>query len=230
MWEVFSQNWQFFLLGTFPKGPIGGLAMTIIIAVVSLLIVFPLSVGVALLARSKHTWVRKLILAYTTLVRGFPLLMLLLWIYFFLPQLLGFPLSPFSTIVIAIVLFQAAYLGEVIRGGIEALPKGQAEAALALGLKPWMINIKIILPQALYNVIPGILNQFTAVIKETSLAYVIALGEVTYSASQINGILMTRPMDVYLVLAGLYFIVCFSLTQIAALLDRRISRSRSQAA
>ncbi|EUC00006.1 polar amino acid ABC transporter, inner membrane subunit [Rhizobium sp. CF080] len=227
MWQVFSENWEFFLLGTYPRGPIGGLAMTLIIAVVSLAITFPFAIGVALLRGSKSVWVRRACEAYTTLIRGCPLLMLLLWIYFFLPQLLGFPLSPFTTLVIAIVFFQTAYLSEVIRGGIEALHKGQTEAALALGLKRWMIIWKIILPQALYNVIPGILNQFTSVIKETSLAYVIALGEVTYSASQVNGILMTRPMEVYMVLAALYFVLCFSLTQIAGLLDRRIARNRS---
>ena len=228
MWQIIVENWRFLLIGTFPNGPIGGLAMTLLIAITSLAITFPFAILVALARSMGPKWARVTATVYVTILRGCPLLLLLLWIYFYLPVLLGFPLSPFLTLVIAIVIFQTAYLSEVIRGGIEALPKGQTEAALSLGLKRWAIIWKIILPQALYNVIPGIINQFTAVVKETSLAYVIALAELTYSATQINNILMTKPLEVYLILAGMYFVVCYALSSLAAYLDRAIARNRNQ--
>lgn len=226
MIEVLRDNWSFLLWGYFPNGPIGGLAMTLLIALASLAITFPFAIAMALARAMGPRWLRVAAATYVTVMRGIPLLMLLLWIYFFLPVALGFPLSPFITIVIAIVIFQTAYLSEVIRAGIEALPYGQTEAALSLGLRKPMIVAKIILPQALFNVIPGIINQFTSVVKETSLAYVIALAELTYSASLINAQLMVKPLEVYLVLAMFYFVLCFSLSQVADMLDRSISAKR----
>lgn len=226
MIEIFLDNWRYLLIGAWPNGPVGGLAMTLALAVLAIVITFPFAVLVAIGRTMGPRWLRRTIVVYVTAIRGIPLLMLLLWIYFFLPLALGFPLSPFVTLLIAIVIFQIAYLSEVIRSGIEALPKGQFEAAASLGLSQRVTLLKVILPQALLNVLPGIMNLFTSVVKETSLAYVIALGELTYSASQINAQLMTRPMEVYLMLALIYFVLCWSLSASARWMDRRITAKR----
>ncbi|MBH1973510.1 MAG: amino acid ABC transporter permease [Rhodobacteraceae bacterium] len=228
MIEIFLNNWRYLLLGAFPNGPLGGLAMTLALAISAIALTFPLAVLLALGRTMGASWLRVAIVTYVTVIRGIPLLMLLLWIYFFLPLVLGFPLSPFLTVLIAIVLFQVAYLSEVIRGGLDSLPKGQFEAAAALGMSRSVMLIKVILPQVLLNVLPGIMNLFTSVVKETSLAYVIALAELTYSASQINATLMVKPMQVYMMLALIYFALCWSVSAAAGWMDRRIATRRSQ--
>lgn len=230
MLQLIQDYWLFFLIGDYPRGPIGGLAMTMIIALLSLAITFPLAVLVALARLSTNKLILYPATAFVYLIRGMPLLMLLFWVYFFLPVALGFPLSGFTSIVIAIVLFQTSYLSEVIRAAIEALPRGQMEAAKSIGMRYWPMMGRIILPQALFNAIPGILNQLTAIIKETSLGYVLAVNEITYVAATVNGITITRAIEVFAILAMTYFILCFGLTQLAALMEKRVVQKRTQVA
>ncbi len=230
MLDLIQNYWLYFLIGDYPRGPIGGLAMTMIIALLSLAITFPLAVLMALARISPLRWISWPATGFVYLIRGMPLLMLLFWVYFFLPILLGFPLSGFWSIVISIVVFQTAYLAEVIRAAIEALPKGQTEAARSIGMRYGSMMRRIILPQALFNAIPGILNQLTAIIKETSLGYILAVNEITYVAGTINGLLITRAIEVFAILAATYFVLCFSLTQLATVMERRIIRKRTQVA
>lgn len=230
MLDIVRDYWLYFLIGDYPKGPLGGLAMTLLIALLSLVLTFSLAVLMALARISPLAWIRYLAAGFVYVVRGMPLLMLLFWVYFFLPVALGFPLSGFWSIVIAIVVFQTAYLAEVIRAAIEALPKGQMEASRSLGMRYWSMMGRIILPQALFNAVPGILNQLTAIIKETSLGYILAVNEVTYVASTINGLLITRSVEIFAILAATYFVLCFGLTHVAGLLERRINRKRAQVA
>lgn len=227
MMEILSDYGLFLLLGDYSRGIVGGLALTLLIAAASLALTFPFALGVALLRTSGRKWLLRPAACYVYGVRGIPLLMLILWIYFFLPVVVGDILNPFWTIVVALVIFQTAYLSEVFRAGIEAIHPGQSEAGLALGLRRPVILLKIILPQALVNVIPGIISQFTMLIKETSLGYVIALNELTFSASQVSSTLMTRPMEVYIILASIYFIVCFTISSCARFLEYRIAARRN---
>jgi polar amino acid transport system permease protein len=115
----------------------------------------------------------------------------------------------------------------VVRAGIQALPKGQVEASRALGLGYWKTNLWVIMPQALYNMVPSLISQFVSIIKETSIGYVISVQELTFAANQINSNLLTRPFPVFLILAITYFAVCFVLTQCAQHLERTITRKRS---
>ncbi len=228
MIEILQQHWLFLLVGDYPKGPLGGLAMTLLITITSMVLAFPCAVLVALCRTSGirlFVWPST---AFVYLIRGTPLLMLVFWIFFAGPVILGFTLSAFATIVIAIVSFQTAYLSEVIRGGIEGLPKGQTEAARALGLGYFVTTWKVILPQALYNVIPGILNNLTAIFKESSLAYVISLHELTFAALQVMNFEMRRPFQGLVLLAAIYFCCCFALSQTASWLEVRVARKRER--
>lgn len=228
MIEILQQHWLFLLVGDYPKGPLGGLAMTLLITITSMVLAFPCAVLVALCRTSGirlFVWPST---AFVYLIRGTPLLMLVFWIFFAGPVILGFTLSAFATIVIAIVSFQTAYLSEVIRGGIEGLPKGQTEAARALGLGYFVTTWKVVLPQALYNVIPGILNNLTAIFKESSLAYVISLHELTFAALQVMNFEMRRPFQVLVLLAAIYFCCCFALSQTASWLEVRVARKRER--
>ena len=131
--------------------------------------------------------------------------------------------------MIALVVYEAAYLSEIIRAGIEGLPRGQTEAATSLGLRYWPTTIKVVLPQSLHNMLPSMVSQFVSTIKETSLGYVISAHELTFAAAQVNNVLLTQPFEVYGILALTYFALCFALTSLARLIERRISASRGGA-
>jgi polar amino acid transport system permease protein len=215
------------LVGQYPNGPLGGLALTFILAVLGLALAFPLGVVLALarVSRSKLLYWPATALVYV--MRGLPLLMLIFWVYFFLPAIVGRPVSGFSTLLATLVIYEAAYLAEIVRAGIQSLPQGQMEAARAVGLTYMQAMRKVILPQALYNMVPAMLSQFVSTIKETSLGYVISVNELTYAANQVNSALLTKPFPVFAVLAAIYFLLCFSLTQVARHLERRVARRRA---
>ncbi|HTD03181.1 amino acid ABC transporter permease, partial [Undibacterium sp.] len=107
------------------------------------------------------------------------------------------------------------------------LPRGQSEAARALGMSYMQTIVNIILPQALYNMLPAMVSQFVSTIKETSLGYVISVNELTFAANQVNSTLLTKPFPVFMLLALIYFLLCFSLSQFAHFLERRISKKRA---
>ena len=214
------------LVGQYPNGPLGGLAITLVLSVLGLALAFPLGVAIALARMSASGWLRFPAAAVVYVVRGVPLLMFIFWVYFFVPVITGRTVSGFTTMVITLVIYQAAYLAEIVRAGIEGLPSGQTEAARAVGLNYRQTVTKVVLPQALYNMVPALVSQFVSTIKETSLGYVISVNEVTFAANQINSSLMTQPFQVYFVLAAIYFCLCFSLTRLARWLERRITRRR----
>lgn len=229
MLEILQNNWLLFLVGQYPHGPIGGLVMTLFMAALSLALCFPFAVGLALARLSPYRWLRLPATAIVHTVRGLPLIMFIFWTYFFSPLIIGRAVGGVETLVIALVVYEAAYLSEIIRAGIEGLPRGQTEAATSLGLRYWPTTIKVVLPQALHNMLPSMVSQFVSTIKETSLGYVISAHELTFAAAQVNNVLLTQPFEVYGILALTYFALCFALTSLARLIERRISAGRGGA-
>ncbi|MBR3193323.1 amino acid ABC transporter permease [Bosea sp. (in: a-proteobacteria)] len=229
MLEILQNNWLLFLVGQYPHGPIGGLVMTLFMAALSLALCFPFAIGLALARLSPYRWLRLPATAIVHTVRGLPLIMFIFWTYFFSPLIIGRAVGGVETLVIALVVYEAAYLSEIIRAGIEGLPRGQTEAATSLGLRYWPTTIKVVLPQALHNMLPSMVSQFVSTIKETSLGYVISAHELTFAAAQVNNVLLTQPFEVYGILALTYFALCFALTSLARLIERRISASRGGA-
>jgi len=175
---------------------------------------------------SAYRWLRWPVTALVMTVRGTPLLMVVFWAYFFLPSVTGVRTNQFSTMLIALVLFDGAYLAEIVRAGILGVPKGQSEAARSLGLGVSGALRFVVLPQALRSMLPSLVNQFASSIKETSLGYIIGLQEVSFIASQINNLELTKPMPIYLILAGTYFLLCFGLSRLAFWLERSLSVPR----
>lgn len=226
MLEILQNNWLLFLIGQYPHGPIGGLAMTLFMASIALALCFPFAIGLALARLSPYRWLRLPATAIVHTVRGLPLIMFIFWTYFFSPLLIGRAVGGVETLVIALVVYEAAYLSEIIRAGIEGLPRGQIEAATSLGLRYWPTTIKVVLPQALHNMLPSMVSQFVSTIKETSLGYVISAHELTFAAAQVNNVLLTQPFEVYGILALTYFVLCFALTSLARFIERRISAGR----
>jgi polar amino acid transport system permease protein len=123
----------------------------------------------------------------------------------------------------ALVIFNGAYLAEIVRAGIEGVPRGQVECARALGLGYWQSMRHVILPQALRNMLPSLVGQLVTTMKETSLGYIIGLSEVSFIASQINAQVITQPAQVYFILALTYFLLCFGMARLGRLLEKRLS-------
>lgn len=224
MLELIQDYWLYFLVGQYPNGPLGGLALTLILATLGLLLSLPLGLVFGLMRVSPYAWLRWPITALVYVVRGTPLLMVVFWAYFFLPTITGVKTDQFWTMLIALVIFDAAYLAEIVRAGILGLPKGQMECARALGLPYLKAMRTVILPQALRNSLPSLVNQFISTIKETSLGYIIGLTEVSFIASQINAQVITKGAQVFSILAITYLVLCFALSRVAYALERRLVR------
>jgi general L-amino acid transport system permease protein len=209
----------------------GGLPLTLILATFGLAFAFPLAVLVALGRRStKLPAVKFLCVLYVELIRGVPLVALLymasVMFPLFMPE--GVNIDKLLRAQIAIILFAAAYLAEVVRGGLQALPKGQAEAADALGLSYWKKTGFIILPQALRLVIPPLVNTFIGFFKDTSLVLIVGL----FDLLNMGKIALTDPpwqsfsTEVYLMLAVIYIAFCFAMSQYSRGLERELDRAR----
>ncbi|WP_343584359.1 amino acid ABC transporter permease [Herbaspirillum sp.] len=214
------------LIGEFPRGPLGGLALTLILAVSGLVCAFPLAV---LFGIARTSSIRAIALPAAAIVhtlRGLPVLMLIFWAYFIVPLLTGKSISGTTTVICALVAYEVAFLGEVIKAGIQAIPKGQVEASRSLGMSYFKTLQDVVLPQALFNMIPSILNQLISLIKNTSLAYIISVNELTYAAYQVNAQLLTKPFQVYFLLAMTYFAICYGLSSMVGLAERRIKQKR----
>ena len=225
MLELIDTYWVYFLIGQYPNGPLGGLALTLGLASLGLLLGLPLGVLLGIARVSPYAWLRRPITALVFVVRGTPLLMVIFWAYFFLPSVTGVTTDQFATMLIALVVFDAVYLAEIVRAGIQGVPKGQVEAARSLGLGYWRTMRTVVLPQATRAMLPSLVNQFVSTIKETSLGYIIGLTEVAFITTQINTQVFTRPAELYGILGLTYFILCFSLSRFAYWLERRLARS-----
>jgi general L-amino acid transport system permease protein len=211
----------------------GGLPITLILATFGLAAAFPLAVLVALGRRARDLPVLRLLcIAYVELIRGVPLISLLFMASVMFPLFMPEGLDPDKLLraQIAIILFAGAYLAEVVRGGLQALPKGQYEAADALGLSYGRKMRLVILPQALRLVIPPLVNTFTGFFKDTSLVLIIGIFDLLTAGK----VAMADPAwtgfstEIYLVLAAIYFLFCFAMSRYSHGLERQFGRARTR--
>jgi polar amino acid transport system permease protein len=157
------------------------------------------------------------------LVRGTPLLVqLMLW--YLVPSALRVDVSPFAAASLGLSLNAGAFISEILRGGVTAVPRGQREAALALGLSRTYSILRVELPQALPAIVPALIGFYIGLVKDTSLAYIVGLHELTRQAKLIADFTF-RPLEIYLVIAVIYFGVCFPLSRVVPLVERRLRRS-----
>jgi polar amino acid transport system permease protein len=224
MLELIETYWLYFLVGQYPQGPLGGLALTLLLASLALVLSLPVGIALGLARVSPWWWLRWPVTALVFTVRGLPLLMVVFWAYFFLPAVTGHKTDQFGTMLVALVIFDGAYLAEIVRAGIRGVPRGQMDSARSLGFTWFGVMRLVILPQALRHMLPSLVNQFVATIKETSLGYIIGLTEVAFVATQINTQVFTKAAEVYGLLALTYFLMCFGLSRVAYGLERRLQR------
>ncbi|WP_339760580.1 amino acid ABC transporter permease [uncultured Hoeflea sp.] len=221
------------LTGQFGLEPVetplwGGLLVTLVVAIVGIVVSFPLGILLALGRRSEMPIVKMFSVIFIEFWRGVPLITVLFMSSVMLPLFLpdGVSFDKLLRALIGVALFSSAYMAEVIRGGLQAIPKGQYEAANAMALTFWQGTRLVIMPQALKLVIPGIVNTFIGLFKDTSLVLIIGLfdllGIVQQNMNDQNWISPATPATGFVFAALIFFIFCFSMSRYSAYMERRL--------
>jgi len=185
----------------------GGIVLGTLLALARLSSIGPLSLAA--------TW-------YVNLMRSIPLLMVILWFFLVIPLITGKPLGAENSALITFTLFEAAYYSEIMRAGIQSVPRGQAWAGQALGMNYRQIMTHIVLPQAFRNMLPVLLTQTIILFQDTSLVYAIGAKDLL-KAAEIAGKNYNRPVEMYLFVALIYFVICFALSRLVKRLQARIA-------
>ncbi len=220
--SVIANNFTYFMVGRFPDGPLGGLGLTLYLAVTACILSFFGGLILGLLSLSRRRLIRYPTLAFINLLRSMPLLMVIFWMYFLLPAFLG-KVPETQTVIIALTLFTSAYMSRIVAAGVEGVPRGQTEAALSTGLSHAQTMLYVVLPQGLRNMIPSFVNQFVSLIKDTSLAFIVGVSELTHVGTQINNRDMAYPTEIFVFVALVYFLLCFAFTSLSRWLEHRLS-------
>ena len=201
-----------------------GIWVTLKFVVVALLFGFILGTILALFKISHIKPLNWFAIAYTSIFRGTPLILQLMIIYFAIPQLTGYDISPFSSAILAFGLNSSAYISEIIRAGIQAVDKGQTEAAMALGVPYKMMMKDIILPQALKNILPALMNEVITLTKESALVSTIGYLDLMRRA-QVVGADIYRNFEPLLFVGLIYWLMVIGLSTIGRMLERRLKVS-----
>lgn len=195
-----------------------GLGITIQIAILSIVFSFIIGSILGLIRYLDIPILSKIVGAVVDIIRNLPLLLIIFFTYFALPQI-GIRLSVFWAAVAALTVFESAMLSEIIRGGLAGIPKGQMEAGLSTGLTRWQTLWYIIIPQALRSMVAPIVSQFVSLIKDTSLATIITLPELTHNARIVYGQDTSYVIPMFLIMGFMYWVVCFSLSKYSERLE-----------
>lgn len=201
---------------------LGGLSDTVLVSLCAMGVSVLLGLGVALAGLSRSPWLKAVNRVYVEVFRAIPLLVLLLWVFYGLPVLVGVQLSVFATGVLAMSLSDSAFEAEIFRAGIQSVPHGQLEAARSLGL-PWALQMRlVVLPQALKVILPALGNQFVYVLKMSSLISVIGLSELTRKANELN-VNEYRPLEIYTLLVLEYLLLILLVSHGVRRMERRLA-------
>ena len=221
--EVIANNFSFLILqGFLGIGAFAGGTLRLALPAIMLGFLLGIFIGFGRLARSR--WIALPATVYVQFFRGVPLVMVIFWIWFVIPALLGESLPEYAVALAAFVVFEAAYLGEIVRAGIQSVPRGQIEAATATGLSRAQSMLYVVLPQALRNMIPALVTQFIVLLKDTSLASIIGYVDLTKAAQIVNN-REVRPFELYLFIATVYWLCNFAMSRYAGSLERRLHRN-----
>tara|TARA_S200000501_G_scaffold18683_1_gene16525 strand:- start:1302 stop:2573 length:1272 start_codon:yes stop_codon:yes gene_type:complete len=211
-------------------GAWGGLSLTFIVSFFCLIFCFPLGMVLALGRRSSLPMIRYISIGYIEFWRGVPLITVLFMSSVMFPMFLpeDFFMDKLVRVIIAITLFEGAYCAEVIRGGLQALPRGQYDAAKSLGMGYWKMHIFVILPQALKLVIPGICNTFLALVKDTPLIFVVGLAELAgmLALAKTNPKWLGFAMEGYVFAAIIFWIICYAMSKYSYNLEAKYKTER----
>ena len=213
-WDVIWSNLDFLL---------SGLQMTLLISATSLVFALIGGLILALFDLSRFVVLRAFSLALGEIIRNTPILVQLLWVYYVLPIVFNIRVSALAGILIGLSLYMAAFISEVYRAGIQAVPQGHREAAKVLGLTPAQSFVRIVLPQAIRLTLPPLASNFVQLIKFSSLGAVISVSEITRRGMELSSSTF-RPLEIFSFIAVVYFFICWPLAMAIRIWESRLAR------
>ena len=213
-WDVIWNNIDFLM---------SGLQMTLFISATSLIFALIGGLILALFDLSRFAVLRGFSLTLGEIIRNTPILVQLLWVYYVLPIVFNIRVSSLAGILIGLSLYMAAFISEVYRAGIQAVPKGQREAAQVLGLTPVQSFMRIVLPQAIRMTLPPLASNFVQLIKFSSLGAVISVSEITRRGMELSSSTF-RPLEIFSFIAVVYFFICWPLAMAIRIWEGRLAR------
>jgi glutamate/aspartate transport system permease protein len=199
-----------------------GFVFSLQLTLIAMLGGIALGTVLALMRLSSKSWLTLPAAAYVNTMRSIPLVMVILWFFLLIPLIIGRPLGAEMSAIITFTLFEAAYYSEIMRAGIQSIPRGQVAAGYALGMRYGQTMRLIVLPQAFRNMLPVLLTQTIILFQDTSLVYAIGAYDLL-KGFEVAGKNFNRPVETYLVAAVLYFITSFSLSMLVRKLQQRIA-------
>jgi polar amino acid transport system permease protein len=215
-------NWKFYLVGAYPTGELGGLLLNILLAAIALSVSFVLAIILGYGRLSRNIFIRYPFSWFIDIIRATPLLMIVFWLYFFLPYIFGSHITVFQSAAFALCIYGASYQAEIVRAGILAVPKGQMEAALTIGLSKYQAMREVIIPQAFKIMLPSFVSFFVSLFKDTSIAYIIGVVELTQSGVIVSQRQPNRIYAAYLCVAIGFWIVSYSISHLASRLEKKM--------
>jgi His/Glu/Gln/Arg/opine family amino acid ABC transporter permease subunit len=217
--SVITSNFTFLIVqGFLGVGKFAG--GTLRLAIPAILLGFALGVVVGLARLANAAWIRVPATIYVEFFRGVPLVMVIFWMWFVIPQVLRLPIPEYGVALTAFVIFEAAYFGEIVRAGVQSVSRGQVEAARAIGLSGAQGMRYVVLPQALRNMAPSLVTQVIVLFKDTSLASIIGYVDLTKAAQIVNN-REIKPFELYLFIAVVYWVCTYAMSRFARRLERQ---------
>jgi polar amino acid transport system permease protein len=216
--------WDFSFLWAYRWLILAGLGVTIAYTVGTILLGLAIGLVTGLLRLSRNPMITAPLVAYVEIFRCTPLLVQIVWFYYALPVVLGIDIPAHLAAVLVLSLYTGAFYAEIIRGGVNSIERGQWDAARAIGMRRNQVMRHVILPQAVKRMIPPFMNQSIIQLKNTSLVSAIAVADLLYQGTIITAATY-RPLEVYTLVAIVYFLVLFPLTLAAQQVERRLARA-----
>lgn len=212
---VIVDNLDYLLWGRLMDGEPGGVVLTLMMALGAGALALPGGIGLACLAWRYDGIVRRLLYLWAGIIRGIPLIFVIFWLWYLLPMLTGSDLPGALTVTLALAWFTAASVMHSVLAGLQALPAGQCEAALTQGFSAGQSLRLILLPQVLKNIMPSLLGIFIGLLKDTSLAFIVNVPELTTVAGQVNNRVQIYPMAIFIFVGLVYYLLCVALGVLA---------------
>ncbi|WP_421531689.1 amino acid ABC transporter permease [Lelliottia amnigena] len=212
---VISDNLDYLLWGRLSAGQPGGVLLTLLMALGAAVLALPTGIALASLAWRFPGMVRKVLYVWAEVIRGIPLIFVIFWMWYLLPLLTGGDLPGAVTVTLALAWFTAAAVMHSVLAGLLALPTGQYEAALTQGFGTQQTLWLILLPQVFRTILPSLLGIFISLLKDTSLAFIVNVPELTTVAGQVNNRVQIYPAAIFIFTGVVYYLLCCALEQIA---------------
>jgi polar amino acid transport system permease protein len=220
-----NYQWSFHFLWQYQSLILKGIGVTIGFTLLTVMLGLLLGTFIALGRMTGRHWIAAPLVAVVELFRCTPVLVQLIWCYYALPVLAGVELSPSGAAILTLAFYGGAFYAEIIRGGIVSIEQGQWDAGRALGLRPFTLMCRVILPQALRRMLPPLVNQSILQLKNTSLVSVLAVPDILYQGQLITSATY-RPLETYTMVAVVYFLILYPLTHFATRLERRLAAGK----